>query len=134
LSAAALLNATVGQGGWSEVRRLAGRPYALATDSIAQDGQEALSLAARYNRENTIHALEMMIGGLTGIQKALKESNATDLDWRLDRAAQDHLNWWKERQKADWLGAEQDAAAAPNLPGMMDRMLGMFAPKRDKKK
>jgi prephenate dehydrogenase len=132
LAAVGLLNATAGQPGWTEARRLAGRPYALTTASMLEDGT-SLALAARYNRENTLHALEMLIGGLTGLYNALKESNAKDFDWRVERAVDDHLAWWNERQKADWGSANADSAPMTGVPGMMDRMLGMFTPKKDKK-
>jgi prephenate dehydrogenase len=133
LMAGALLNATVGQAGWDEVRRLAGRPYALATTPIFEDNLASLTLEARLNRENTLHALEMLIGGLNGMHAALKDNTADDLNWRLERATGDRLSWWRERQKADWGRVESNSSAFTNIPGVMDRMLGMFAPKKDKK-
>jgi prephenate dehydrogenase len=130
LSAAALLNATVGQAGWSEVRRLAGRSYVLATETIAEDGMEALALAARFNRENTLHALEMMIGGLTGIHKALKEADDKDLSWRLKRAADDRLAWAAERQKADWSSSDKKDVEPWKIPNPMERLLGGLVKKK----
>jgi prephenate dehydrogenase len=120
LTAAALLNATVGQAGWLETRRLAGRSYALATAPMLEDNLEALNLAVRYERENVLHALEMAIGGLTGLHTALKNSDETDLKFRLERASQDRQGWWNDREKANW---NPDERHSP-LPNMMERLLG----------
>jgi prephenate dehydrogenase len=122
LTAAALLNATVGQAGWLETRRLAGRPYALATTPVLEDGLEPLTLASLYGRENVLRMLEMAIGGLTAIHAALKNNEDTDLKFRLERATDDRQGWWNDRQKADW--ASDEAADASKIPGFLERMLG----------
>lgn len=132
LAAAGLLNATIGQAGWSEARRLAGRPYDLGTANMFEDGFEALTVSAMHNRENTLHALEMLIGGLTGLHKAIQEGNRDDLNWRLKRAADDRATWLAERQKADWGSAEDKDASSWKLPGMVERLLGGLVSPRKK--
>jgi prephenate dehydrogenase len=129
LAAAALLNATTGQAGWPEARRLAGRPYALGTAPVFEESLESLSLAARLNRENVLRALEMTIGGLSGIHAALKDANDEDLQRRLGHAVDDRLTWWQERQSADWSREKPSQAAI--MPDVMERLFGsLFARKK----
>ncbi len=132
LTAAALLNASVGQAGWLEIRRLAGRSYALATAAIAEDGQESLALAASQNRESLLYALDMLIGGLSGLRESLKTGDTDDLKWRLERATNDRQTWLMEREKADWSSAET-ASAPYTLPGVAERLLGIRMPGKKKK-
>ncbi len=131
LTAAALLNATVGQAGWQETRRLADRPYALATAPIFEESLETLLLAARLNRKNILPTLEMLIGGLTAIYTALKNSDDQDLDRRLEQAVDDRLSWWQERQSAKW--SEQQNAPEIVLPGFLERLFGSLVTRKDKK-
>ena len=131
LTAAALLNATVGQPGWTETRRLADRPYALATAPVFEESLEALSLAARLDRDNLLPALEMLIGGLTAIHTALKASDANDLDRRLEQAVDDRLTWWQQRVSANWSGDHQ--APELKLPGFLERLFGTLVTRRNKK-
>ena len=102
LTAAALLNATVEQAGWTEARRLADRPYALGTAAVFEESLETLLLAAQLNRANVLPALEMVIGGLTTIHTALKNGDDRDLERRLEQAVDDRLTWWQQRQTAKW--------------------------------
>lgn len=132
LSAAALLNATAGQAGWWEARRLAGRPYSLATAPLFEDGLDALLQEAQLNRENVLHALEMTIGGLAGIHAALKESNDADLRLRLERAVDDRLAWWQGRQSGNWT-EQSPARNLPAEPGLMERLFGTFLAGKKKK-
>jgi len=129
LLAAALLNATVDQPGWRDTRRLADRPYALATAPVFEESLEALSLAVRHNRENMLPALELVIGGLSAIHAALK-NNDDDLDRRLERAVDDRLAWWQERQSANWSG--EKAPTDIEMPDFIERLFGSLMGRKEK--
>ena len=130
LLAAALLNATVGQPGWQDTRRLADRPYALATAPIFEESLEALSLAVRENRASLLPVLELVMGGLGAIHAALKNADDADLDRRLEQAVDDRLAWWQERQRADW--TEQNAPSDLELPGFVERLFGSLTARKKK--
>jgi len=132
LLAAALLNATVGQPGWQDTRRLADRPYALATAPVFEESLEALSLAARQNRENVLPALELVIGALNAIHAALKNADDADLERRLEQAVDDRLTWWQERQSADWSG--QKAPADIEMPDFIERLFGSLLGRKNGKR
>jgi prephenate dehydrogenase len=131
LTAAALLNASAGQAGWLEIRRLAGRPYALSTVAIAEDDLDPLVLEATHNRENLLYGLDMLIGGLTGLREALKTGDVDDLKWRLERATTDRQIWLNDRQKAEW-GSTQNDSAPYTVPGVAERLFGIRGPKKQK--
>lgn len=102
LVAAALLNATVGQPGWQETRRFAGRSYAFATGGLGEESLPALKQALLLEPEKTVRALDLMIGALTHLRNAIREGNEPDLERRLHLAFEDQAAWQKERQQAMW--------------------------------
>jgi prephenate dehydrogenase len=98
----AMLNATVGQPGWQETRRLAGRPYAHVAGILGDDTLEALKQALLLNPEKTVHSLDLVIGALTHLRDAVKQGNSPDLERRLRLAFQDQSAWLLERNRAEW--------------------------------
>lgn len=130
LIAAGLLNATAGQPGWPEARRLAGRPYVRASEALFEESLPALSLAAWLNREQVLRALEMAIGALAGFHAALQDSDDQDLQRRLELAVDDRLAWWQQRQSADWSAQKQ--AQEPVLPGTLERLFGSVLARKKK--
>lgn len=102
LVSAALLNATVGQPGWQETRRFAGRSYAFATSGLGEESLAALKQALLLEPEKTARALDLMIGALTHLRDAIREGDEPDLERRLRLAFEDQAAWQKERQQAVW--------------------------------
>ncbi len=98
----AMLNATVGQPGWQETRRFAGRPYAHVAGILGDDTLEALKQALLLNPEKTAHSLDLVIGALTHLRNAVKEGNSPDLEKRLRLAFEDQSAWLQERSRAQW--------------------------------
>ncbi len=123
LVAAALLNAVVDQPGWSDARKLAGRPFsALATALAYQDEVKSLAEATALNRENTARALDLVIGSLQGLRNDVMEGNRENVSERLELALEGHSRWLAERAKADWLEVEKPDLSA--IPGIWERLLG----------
>jgi len=52
--ATAMVNMTVGQPGWQEARRFAGRPYAQVASALGDDSLDSLKLALLANPERTV--------------------------------------------------------------------------------
>jgi prephenate dehydrogenase len=123
LAAAAMLNALVDQPGWSDARKLAGRPFSALTSALAyQDEVKSLAEAAVLNRENTARALDLVIGSLQGLRDDVMEGNRENVSERLELALEGHARWLAERTKADWLEVEKPDLSA--IPGFWERMLG----------
>ena len=123
LAAAALLNALVDQPGWSDARKLAGRPFATLTSALAyQDEFHALGEASLLNRENVTRVLDMLIGSLQGLRDDIANENREQLLERLELAVEGRNRWLAERIQADWLAGERPDMS--ELPTLWERMMG----------
>ncbi|MFZ5819981.1 MAG: prephenate dehydrogenase [Chloroflexota bacterium] len=123
LAAAALLNAVVDQPGWSDARKLAGRPFSALTSALAyQDDARSLAEATVLNRENTARALDLVIGSLQGLRDDVMEGNRESISERLELALEGRARWLAERTRADWLEVEKSDLST--IPGFWERLLG----------
>ncbi len=126
---AALLNATVGQPGWTEARRFAGRPYSQSTSALGFDSLEALTQALLHNQSSAAHALDNAIGALTHLRAAIINGDHDDLQNRLNLALLDRENWMSERLRAEW-----ETAAKSDAPTGGDMIKRIFLGNRPKEK
>jgi prephenate dehydrogenase len=126
----ALLNATVGQPGWTEARRFAGRPFAMSTASIGDDPAEALEQVLLNNPESAIRALDMAIGALTHLREAVNKGDQADIERRLHLASDDRKKWLSERQRAEW----NEETGKSGMPSAGDAIKRMFMGERPKSK
>jgi prephenate dehydrogenase len=123
LLAASLLNAVVGQPGWDDARKLAGRPFAALTSALAyQDEMDALREAAILNQENVTRVLDVVIGALTGLRDDIAGGNHEQLSERLELALDGRERWLSERTRAEW--SIRDNADLSDLPSLTDRLFG----------
>jgi prephenate dehydrogenase len=104
---AALLNATVGQPGWAEARRFAGRPFTQASSALGADTLDALALTLLQNPLSAMNVLDNAIGALTHLRAAIEKGDQTDLQGRLKLAFADREEWRNTRQRAEWGGTEE---------------------------
>jgi len=133
--AAALLNATIDQPGWTEARRFAGKPYAQASAALGNDSQHALALGLLNNPITALNALDNAIGALTHIRAAVQSGNQADLEKRLEVAFNDREKWLNERERAEWL-VKDEKSGMPQATDALKRIFlgGRSADKKDKKK
>ncbi len=125
LQAAALLNATVNLPEWSQAQHLAGRPYAAATAPIIyQDDRLALRDAALLNSENVVHALDGLIAALRYLRQAIAEQDKETLQQHIQRAHEGRSEWWKSREKNDWLSEELESAQLGGLGDYFGHLVG----------
>ncbi len=112
LTAAALLNATIGQPGWQEARKFAGRPFAGVTSGMAyHDDAASLCEAIQANRVGTVHALDMLMAALKGLRDDIERGNDENVSERLTDSVKDREAWLDEREEAIWLkegGVQED--------------------------
>ena len=133
LTAASLLNATVGQPGWQEARKMAGRSYAIATSGVAyQDEVDALCLASLQDRANVVHALDVMIASMRGLREDIEKGNQDDVAERLESALHGRQRWLHERLTADWL--EPPRSGVVDIPSFMERLLGSAIARKPSRK
>lgn len=127
LVSVALLNATVGQPGWQETRRFAGRPYAHVAGILSDDTLEALKQSLLLNPEKTVHSLDLLIGALTHLRDAVQQGNGPDLEKRLRLAYNDQAAWLSERSRAEW---EQENKPAVDYGNPLQRLFTGSRPKK----
>jgi len=133
LTAVSLLNATLGQPGWQEARKMAGRSYAIATSGVAyQDEVEALCMASLQDRANVVHALDVMIAAMRGLRDDIEKGNQDDVAERLESALHGRQRWLHERLTADWL--EPPRSGVVDIPSFMERLLGSAIARKPSRK
>jgi len=116
LAAAALLNATIGQPGWREARKLAGRPFAGVTSGMAyHDDAKSLCEAVLANRASTLHALDTLLAALQGLRSDIEQGREDGVSERLGDAVKDREAWLDEREQASWLNEGGDLEDVPGF-------------------
>jgi prephenate dehydrogenase len=132
LVSATLINATTGQPGWQEVRKVASRAYYAATSAFTgQDEVTSLHMQVMQNRENVMQKLDAMITALVELRYDIEDSNEKALKDRLQKAQDGRQNWLKERSAASWMEAKREPVEKIS---MSERLLGTFFSKpKDKK-
>lgn len=121
LISAALLNATVNQPGWVEMRKSASRGYFAATSTLSGNSAEALTDLFTHNRENSIRALNALMNALLDLREDLENKDDESLRKRLESAHKGRENWLIERAKADWT---QMPGGKLETPSFMETLLG----------
>jgi prephenate dehydrogenase len=115
LASAALLNATINQPGWMEMRKSASRGYFASTASVSDNPAEALTALATQNRENVIRTLNAFMSALVDLRDDLENTDDEALRKRLESAQKGRDNWLAERGKADWTQLPGDKVEKPSL-------------------
>ena len=116
LTAAALLNAAIGQPGWQEARKFAGRPFTNVTSGMAiHDDPDSLRAAILANRTSTIHALDILMAALKGLRDDIEQGNEEAVLERLADCVKDREAWLDERGEAAWLKEGGDSEDVPSF-------------------
>ncbi|MCQ3938908.1 MAG: hypothetical protein DPW18_17960 [Chloroflexi bacterium] len=126
LVSAALLNATVDQPGWQELRKVAGLAYYRATSAFSEtEDAGALSMLAVQNRANVIRLLDQMTAALLELRDELENENGEALEKRLESARQGRAKWLVERGKADWTHIPNERVEGVSImEGLLGSKLG----------
>ena len=136
LSAAALAETITGQPGWSDIRRMAGKPYSAATQPLDGEESAALAEAIMQNRLNTMRVLDEYIATLASLRKDIADENKKELQARLERARRGRAQWQLDRAKGDWLAVEFGGQEMPKASDILKQQvggLGKIFGRRDKK-
>lgn len=124
LAAAALLTATVDQPGWSDARKLAGRPFLGVTGGMAYfDDPASVKAAALSNPSAVVHALDVLIASLKGLRDEVEQNDSESLGERLQSAFDARERWLNERGAAQWL---TEGGEPVDLPAAGEQMMQML--------
>lgn len=136
LVAAGLAGSRIGAPGWDEVRKVAGRPFAQATNLlISTDRSAALASASVVNKEHVLRVLDDLIGELQDIRAEIDTEATETMAERLKAARKNRREWMEQRLRSDWLRPEEDMEGVRQASNVMGMMLGFGKPrpKREKK-
>ena len=124
LAAAAVLGATVDQPGWSDGRKLAGRPFVGVTGGLAYyDDPASLLTAARSNPVALVHALDVLLAALRGLRDDIEKGDEQSIRERLQDAFEARERWLNERSAAQWLS---EGGESPELPQVGEQLMQIF--------
>lgn len=129
LTSAALLNATVGQPGWKDARKIASRAFTAATSGLDFDDLKSLQMLTWQDRHNVLRALDTMIASLKGLRQDIENGNEAGLKDRLEAARDGRDNWLNERASADWVEMK---GSPPQYPSLNERLFGSLMARRTK--
>ena len=124
LSAAVLAETITGQPGWSDIRKLAGKPYSAATRPLDGERSAALAEAVLQNQTNVLRVLDGYIAALTSLHQEIAGKNKKELQTRLERARQGRIQWQMDRAKGDWLAVEMGRQEMPKVSDILKQQIG----------
>jgi prephenate dehydrogenase len=125
LAAAALTETVIGQPGWADIRKLAGRPFVDAMRPLDLEEPTALAEAARQNRINTVRLLDDYIATLKSLREEIGGEQAKGLQDRLARILKGRAQWRGERADGNWLPKESLDQEIPTLGDFWKQQLGL---------
>jgi prephenate dehydrogenase len=122
LASTALLNATIDQPGWEEIRKSASRAYFGATSALSEyNSVEALAMLSTQDRENVIHSLNRLMNALLDLRDDLENKDNASLLKHLESAQNGRILWLNDREKASWT---QLPGAKIEKPSIMETLFG----------
>lgn len=136
LLGAALLNVTVGEPGWRDAGKFAGRAYAHVTSPLEFFNSPAAVVAAcEKNSENTLRVIDKMISGLQLLRESIAAEDTELLVDHLETVQQGRDAWWNERLAAEFDREMRDDVDVPGVGQVIGRLLfgGVGDRKKDKK-
>jgi len=119
----ALLEMTIDQPTWRELRKMAGTPFELATHLSAADPGTYGTLSVA-NRENLLRWIDAVASSLASVRETLAESDAETLTRRFAEAAKERDLWLQERATGTWV--ESEPPEMPERLGLMQLLFGSF--------
>ncbi|MCB9420809.1 MAG: prephenate dehydrogenase [Ardenticatenaceae bacterium] len=115
LIAAATFGAVHKAGGWRDMLRFAGLPFALTTLPLA-NGENTAKLALN-NKEATLRWLNALIEEMQQVRQWVYEGEAELLAARLESLMLERDRWLRERAKNDWLEVKEPDLGAASFTG-----------------
>ena len=101
LAAAALAETVIGQPGWTEIRKLTGRPFMAGMRQLDGEEAPALAEAAERNRVNTVRVLDEYISALQSLRDEINEEK-NSLQGRLKLILNGRAQWLQWRKDEGW--------------------------------
>jgi len=125
LVAAGLVNVSLHQPGWAEARKVAGRPFALAAQTVDETGgARSLAQSLTANRENVLRLLDALTEEIKDLRAEVEQGDGSALEARLNKAYQGQQTWRGQRLKGEW-DVKQKPPVLPSAGDMLGRLIGL---------
>jgi len=125
LAAAAITETIIDQPGWSDIRKLAGWPFAAGMRPLDGAGAAALAESARQNRQNTVRVLDEYIATLKFMRDEIGSDEKKSLENHLDRIQKARSQWLRVRADGDWQAIESIEQEIPTFSELWMQQLGL---------
>jgi prephenate dehydrogenase len=125
LAAAALTDTVIGQPGWLDIRKLAGRMFVSTTQLLESEEAGALAETAHQNRTNTVRVLDEYIAKLKALRDKIEGEETNTLHSHLDRILKGRAQWRQARASGDWQGNESPRPEIPTLRDFWKQQVGL---------
>ena len=124
LAGAALIDFLLAEPGWPDIRKLAGRPFTLASAALTPNETSGLAAAAANDRDNLVRLLDGLEASLRELRAAVASGDEKALRSRLERARAGRAAWWAERARADWNATERGTTQLPKAGDLLKQQFG----------
>ncbi len=131
LISAALLNITVNQPGWTDVRKVADRPYFAVTTASGFEDPDSLHTLTLHNKTNVLRSLDTFIAALQNLRDEIEDEDPSYLQKSLQTARKGRENWLGERLFSDWSDVQKPQV---EYSSFSERLFGFLSGKKPKKK
>jgi prephenate dehydrogenase len=125
LTAAALTETVIGQPGWADIRKLAGRAFVAAMRALDSEESASLAEAARQNRVNIVRVLDEYIATLKSLRDEIDGEGKKSLQVHLDRILKGRAQWRQARADGNWQAIESLEQEIPTFSDLWMQQLGL---------
>jgi prephenate dehydrogenase len=125
LAAAALTETVIGQPGWADIRKLAGRPFVSATRPLDSEESPTVAETASQNRVNIVRVLDEYITALKSLRDEIDGEEKKSLQARFDRILKGRTQWRHARADGDWKSIESLEQQIPTFSDLWRQQLGL---------
>jgi len=123
-AASALAETVIGQPGWPDIRKLAGKPFTAAMGMFEMEEPNALAEFALQNSVNTIRVLDDYIATLKSLRNEIAGGENEKLRNRLGETAKDLEQWRLERYQGNWQAVEFGRLEMPKVGDILKQQVG----------
>ncbi|MCC7449983.1 MAG: prephenate dehydrogenase [Anaerolineae bacterium] len=121
-----------GSKAWDDLQRFGNPAFALATYQLGQSTPEDLSALIHRNRENTVRALESLIGTLDELRDVLASGDDITVTEVFTDSIERYERWLKARRSSKW--GDQPETPSVQGGGLMGSLGSMLMPFGGKKR
>jgi prephenate dehydrogenase len=130
LLSSALMRISLQAPSWREIQRIAGRPWAIAANTMDKYQAKELAGMITLNKECMMHRLNELIEELETLRVMISEEQEEALIKRFEEASSTYSSWLAQRRRGD---LEYSDLKPPSIPrtGLLERLFGSSLFKRE---